>query len=434
MGSQMSMTVMFDHWEDANHRSFLGVIATQSNGKRFLLDLRDVSLKGHFADVSVKELVEILQDLPKRAINSIVSDSASACKKAREDFVNITQFKHVIHHRCLAHLMNLIGTKVSSNNVPISATIKQAMKATSIISNSIYWQNYLKSLSISRPQTACPVRWYSTVTMISALTDLESVILEKIVPGVDETKSEILSSLDWAHLREILGILKPLCECIGQVERQDISLGEAIKCILDYAKQLFNDGTANIEEESRTFPTPVMVAARKAFLFYFNENKLGRDELGLYIAAYTLDRRYKLDFLTEDAIELAFEAISRISIKSGATVEQIQKSLFLEFNHYRTFEPPFTASNEIPISWWSERASTSPLSCIGLRIANLKASSANIERTFSTLKYIQGDYRLNLGRETLLHSARIKIAIKDAIHDLVTVDDDFLCPQWRISV
>lgn len=37
--------ISIDHWTDANNRSFLGVIATQPSGRRYLIDLRDVSLR-----------------------------------------------------------------------------------------------------------------------------------------------------------------------------------------------------------------------------------------------------------------------------------------------------------------------------------------------------------------------------------------------------
>ena len=48
-----NLSIEFDHWEDANHRSFLGIIATSNSGRRYLLDLRDVSLKGHSSSVIV---------------------------------------------------------------------------------------------------------------------------------------------------------------------------------------------------------------------------------------------------------------------------------------------------------------------------------------------------------------------------------------------
>lgn len=52
--SSSEITIEFDHWQDANHRCFLGILATYTDGKRYLLDLRDVSLMGHHTDVIVE--------------------------------------------------------------------------------------------------------------------------------------------------------------------------------------------------------------------------------------------------------------------------------------------------------------------------------------------------------------------------------------------
>lgn len=410
----MSITVMFDHWEDANHRSFLGIIATLGDGRRFLLDIRDVSLRSHAAPVTVEELISVLESVPKKSINSIVSDSASPCTKARKDIIKEDGFQHIIQHRCLAHLMNLVGSKITNKGGDVAAMVKKASKATAIVSNSVFWINYVRSLHMNRPQSACPVRWYSTITMIEALIDLESVILEQMIPELRKlkefSKAEIFETLDWQQMREIYDVLKPLCECIGQVERHDISLGEGIKCILDFAKHLFDD--CNVGEGSRL--SAAKVAAREAFLDYFNPKYLGRDEFALFIAAYAMDRRYKLDYLTDAALDRCFEALALIILRKGrATLDQVMRSLKLEFDYYKAFACGFGETSENQIQWWSERTDCSLLSGVGLRIAYLKASSANIERTFSSLKFIQGDYRLSLSRETLLHTARVRISLTD---------------------
>jgi len=52
------LSVEFDHWKDANHRSLLGVIITQSDKKHFQ-DLVDVSIVGHRASVIVEQLKKV---------------------------------------------------------------------------------------------------------------------------------------------------------------------------------------------------------------------------------------------------------------------------------------------------------------------------------------------------------------------------------------
>lgn len=54
-----------------------------------------------------------------------------------------------------------------------------------------------------------------------------------------------------------------------------------------------------------------------------------------------------------------------------------------------------------------------------MRLAHLRSSSANIERTFSALRCIQGSWRMNLSVDTKIHVTRLKIADKET-HPPVT--------------
>lgn len=413
-GSTTQISIEFDHWKDANGRSFLGVLATCKSGKRHLLDLRDVSLEGHYADVTVEELVEALKDVPKDAINSFVSDAASTCKKARDDLVALPEFKHVIHHRCIAHLMNLVGSRITAKD-QILETVTIAGKITKLIRHSTHWGAYIKNLEMKKPQLACPVRWYSMVAMLIGLQDLKGVIVETILPTLKSDKAALVQSLNWTHLDEIVGVLEPLTTCIGHIERHDTTIGEAVKNILEYAKKLFCDDSncnrGGIEQTPGTFDAKVI--ARRAFLHHFNESKL-ENELGLYIAAYVLDRRFRIDYVTAEGLKLGLKSMASVAVKTGVTLDDVKRSMFYEFQCYQDFKHHFSMTDQRPTEWWKARKDRgSILSSVGYRLANLNASSANMERTFSSIKYIQGDYRLNLSHSTLLHSARIKISLKE---------------------
>lgn len=60
-------------------------------------------------------LNHVLDCFESSKINAIVSDAASACTKARADFVKQDKYKHIIQQRCFAHSLNLIGKDVSEH-------------------------------------------------------------------------------------------------------------------------------------------------------------------------------------------------------------------------------------------------------------------------------------------------------------------------------
>ena len=399
------LSIEFDHWKDKNGRSYLGILATCENGSRHLIDLRDVSLKGHSSDVIVEELADALKDIPKKSLNSIISDSAASCKKARQDIIQREEFRHVIQHRCLAHLLNLIGTRFVEKPC-ISTIVKPALRLSAMIANNVHWTAYLREQQLKITSAPCPVRWYSTITSLDGILNLKSVMINEILPKLDSENARIVNELDWVCLKEITDLIRPLTECIASVETRDCSLGEGVTQIIKYAKNLFDkDGTAN--------STVFINEAREAFLHYYNERKIGREEFGLLLASYALDRRTKIDYVTEDGIRLCVEAITRMALRAGVTLARCKAAVSVEFRYYRQFRSEYTMTDLRATRWWLDRISTGVFSQLALRIAHLKASSANIERMFSSIKYIQGDSRLNMSSTTLVHTARVRIAMKD---------------------
>lgn len=141
-----------------------------------------------------------------------------------------------------------------------------------------------------------------------------------------------------------------------------------------------------------------MLSAITSFLEYFSVKKLDLEEFGLLLAEYVLDRRSWFDFVTEDGMDLALNAMLSVATCSSVTVEDIEKSLIPEWESYCDLRDQFyepAKDGETAVQWWNSRAGVCNPREIALTFARLK-SSANIERTFSALKYIQGSHRHNL--------------------------------------
>lgn len=408
------VSVEFDHWKDKSKKDYLGVIATDHLGRSHLLDLRDVSHRDKSAEVIIDEMTQVLRTLPRNSVNALISDSASSCKRARRLLVETEEFQYTIQHRCLAHLFNRVGSRITAGNRWMSDAILSASKITTWISGSSFWLAHIEHLNLNRPKIACAVRWYSTVNMLESLVSLKTVIMEDFAPTLEGEKAQLVSTLSWHELDEILEVLRPINKCIGSLERKDASLGEAFREILTYAKELFVDPT----------PTIATIAARKSFLWYFNTTRLSSPEFGLYLAAYILDPRFRADYVTPDGAYLALEAIVKVGVKTGITMQVLQSTvIYQDFDNYRNFVDCYLPvdMSQKAAAYWREKTNLSPLARIAIRLANLRATSANIERTFSTLSYIQGKNRTQLRKQTFAHMGRIKLTLKDMPDD----PDDF---------
>lgn len=406
------LSIEFDHWTDANRKSLLGVIATTIDGKRFVIDFIEEHI--HTAVAIVEKLQQALNKIPSETINAVISDSASSCIKARQNLTNLEQYKHVISHRCIAHLLNRIGGYLSDSrhNPAIAGPLSWARELSVIAMKSSEVRRMLRELGINQVKIPTPTRWYSTASTLKSLLAAKEVILKYATSLQDCHKEEmILDEANWTNFERLKVVFDPLAHCIAVAEKRDSSLGEAVKCIFELGRSLFQSD----------WNDPYVLAAVKSYLAYIGPAKL-KDEFGLLLAAYLLDRRYKLDYLTDEAIKMALVSIVEVATKSGLDIRSANRKLLPELHDYCAFEDDYATDpgEENAIEWWKKRHDSGRLQQVALRFACLKSSSANIERTFSAMKYVQGCWRMNLSNETMKDLVRIRI---DEAQDPTELDD-----------
>lgn len=332
-----------------------------------------------------------------------MSDSASACRLARELFLK--KNPSIVQHRCIAHLLNNIGEDFSKQS-GVCDLFCTASKLTTFLSRNARLCAELSSLSARRVVKPCATRWYSNVNCLESLLEVkdDAINLLRGTPFAnDELFSLLLNSLFWSDLKETLKIVRPLANCIAIAEGSASSLGEAMKAILEFGKSIFEADWENA----------VVVAAAKSFIAYFNPLKVGDYEFAIFLAAYSLDRRNKFDYITEDSHDSIVEAILRLGMNQGISSAELEKSLLPEYTKFVKQEgihSRLQTVTEKASIWWKNQPNFGILRNIPLRFANLKSSTANTERLFSTLKYIQGSHKTNLHISTLENIARCKLA------------------------
>lgn len=428
------LSIEFDHWTDLNQRSFLAILATLVDGKRYLVALVDVSVTGHSAKTTVSALEDALQELSPKHINAIMSDSAASCKAAREDFVaskidssrrtrsgQSKEYHHVIQHRCLAHFLNLIGRKYCEM---IPDSLDKANRLASLFGTNAYLVGALREDKVRKIRKATAVRWYTTFNMFVDLKRNRSKYIElansdhfKRQAKCRDTLKFLDDELFWVDVDQAIRVLEPFAKCIAVAERAATSSGEAMGSIFALAREIFT-GKADRAK----------VRAANAFLAYFNLSKFDEQEFGLLLAAYALDRRHKLDYLTHDGRELVLRSLIRLAKRSEISRLAISSVLIDEFEQFSRQENVFgdiATTGETALQWWSGRPD-GPLKTVAIRLASMRASSANIERVFSVIKLIQGQVKTRYDAETLVHIVRAKLAQEEdpdeELHDIIHQD------------
>lgn len=120
------------------------------------------------------------------------------------------------------------------------------------------------------------------------------------------------------------------------------------------------------------------------------------------------------------------KTIIQVAINSDISIKRLDTTLISDIEAYRGQECEFKRedANCKPREWWSKRTAAGPLTQVALRFADLRASSANIERTFSVVRGIEGLNRAGFVLTTLRDIARLKINLKDSNKNYLD-DSDF---------
>lgn len=411
-GPNYSLSIEFDHWTDSTHRSLLAILATKGDGSRHLIDIEDVSLVGHSSESIVSTLNRTLAQIEPLKINSIVSDAAASCAKARFDFVGQQSYKHVIHQRCIAHLLNLIGKDISDHS-DVEEIMRQATKLVSILSSDTKIVAEFTKAGQRRCTRYVKTRWYSTVTMLESLVNCQDLAIKAIREAIRTTRGAphpdrlacleaLQSDMFGPDLFLLLSIFRPLANCIVIAESSHSHLGETMAAMLQFARSLFeSDWEVN-------FVIPTI----EAFLTHFNAAKLTEDGLGIMVTAYFLDKRNKMNYITKQGGVIVLQTLFNLARGMGYSCEQISQTLGAELHSYWSQEGSYRRNadrGESAENWWRNQPDIGILKALALRIVSLRSSSANIERVFSATKSIQSPNRHRFSLATLTSIARARV-------------------------
>lgn len=141
----------------------------------------------------------------------------------------------------------------------------------------------------------------------------------------------------------------------------------------------------------------------------------------------------KREFITDEGLAHGLEGITDIALAMDMSIDAC-RAMHKEFDMYKegAFDPESDIVINNPGKFWRDITAVATLRTVAVRMMNLKSSSANVERLFSTLKNIQSPKRNRLSYELLEKLAKIKVfraSAKSLEDDSRTSLHDLLSPS-----
>lgn len=235
-------------------------------------------------------------------------------------------------------------------------TFAQATRIASLINNTQSLAASLREKNQNKAVKSCETRWYTTIFMFESILRVKNQVLELLKKSGDQYHSAILKDRNLiCDMEEAVRIMRPISICIAVAERSDSSISETIHHILKFAKYML----------SLNWENDIVISMIKSFFLYLNDEKL-KNEYGLIVTVYFLDRRYKMDYVTDVGIELVLKAIMEVASKTGYSLEMLQGVLLKEFECFCQQMSPFAAfakENQSALEWWRDLGRCAPIGC-----------------------------------------------------------------------
>lgn len=164
-----TLTLEFDGVTTMNGLSLLAILITTRSGQSVFLELVDIGSEIHTASNIAETVFRVFKEskLSEESINSIISDEAANCKKARKLIIEMFTSKHVLEYRCLAHVVNLIGCTMCKS-APLNLILQKLTTLVLCVNRHKRLMNALADLGANKIVNSVPTRWYSTYSLINS--------------------------------------------------------------------------------------------------------------------------------------------------------------------------------------------------------------------------------------------------------------------------
>lgn len=405
---------MGDGWKNSNNgtRNFGTILKIlEDKGKTIVLDSIDFTTQQetivNLIDATINRLVPLASEKYNVDIIAILTDNAANVTGLREamNFVN---------YSCLSHCGNLLMKDYAERD-----DIKQILAKVHIVQTT-FKKTALEALIKGKGGKAVYLkgntRWKYQVSELENylhnLPYLREIVNDihiqrvSLFNVIDEIKETIRDNSFVHEIENILTILKPIAKFIDYTQRDTTTLAKGVQKYFEYDMNFFPEN--QVAREKQFFSKAGIVAN------ILHPKFKGRNIMERYNAKYNYHKEHIKRQLTSEEEKQAFEDY---------------------FNDSNTFnEHDIISSKEDPANYWSLVADYHPqLAEVALLYARLPASTAELERLFSSWSYVHNKTRNRLTPERSFdmifcyHCSRINKSLPSfSYKNLEMIDENIL--------
>lgn len=378
------VNLSIDGWSNVHNEPILCAVVTNKKGENYLLETIDTSGCPH----TIEYLIEVVKNCMikcenefKCIVRSVVTDNANNVKGMRTEIQSNPDFD-LITYGCSAHLLNLLAEDLNIPNIK-----EQILHIVKFFRNNHFANAKYREAGGSKLIIPQEVRWNTMADCVSAYLknwpilvsvceenrcNIDSIVYNKVTNfGIKRNAEDLLKRL------------KPISIALDKMQQKDCTISTAV----DIWKNLQEELTeVNLDK-----------TCLKSFSTRYNQ-ALGPP----HFLAYLLDPRYAgIKLSAAEKSECLIFAKEKYSQSVVPTLMKFQAKS--EPFHQFLFDSDIV--NKVnPIDWWKSQITEndgSGKNVIGMisQLFTAQASSASVERIFSTFGLVHSKLRNRLGTD-----------------------------------
>lgn len=384
-----NVCLSLDGWSNIHNDSIICVAVTTKTGDTYLIDTVDTSVNAHNAEYLAKIATESIKNCQQNLqcnVSSLVTDNAANVSKMRSLISENTDF-NIIAYGCSAHVMNLLA-----NDIKYPRVKEQIVRVIKYFRNNHFANasfQEAKGKNAVKLMLPSEVRWNSIVDSLESYIKGWPILLqicEQHRGKIDKDIKNLVSDFNLKrNAEDMLQQLKPIADALDAVQKDNCSISIAVKIWKELKKKLEHIKVS--KEIMNKFELRYNMALTPAhFLAYMLDPNEKEEDMEL--------SREERNSAMEFSKKSSSKYLLQLTVKFLAKAEPFEKFFFEEEVIKGTTLYEWWKSQEKQINKFHTTVFTDVE-----QLLTAQASSAGIERVFSTFGLVQSKLRNRLGTE-----------------------------------
>lgn len=385
--------IAIDGWTNLRNEPILNVVIYTP--EPYFYDFIETKQNRHTAQYISEEICKVIDKIGSEKVLLVITDNASnmiRCGKILEE-----KYRNVKWTGCLAHTLNLLIGDIAKNQsveklLSDAASIVKCIQSSHILTADFNATSKLKNINKSL-QLPVKTRWGSQLNCIQSLLDCKIVLQNMALNsgGLDKYKNLLLNEDFWHEIDILKSYFTPIVKWITRLEGDYGSLHFVHGAFKELGELIHNQSGADFFGEGFHNDLKLKFQNRKATALK-----------PIHYAATLLNPQNRGATLSADESLDGWEFIIHIAETQSLAIDDLMKAV----SDYKCGEglwrKPFVweSTNKLsPLDWWKLLYDNTDLGALAIKILTAPATSASVERSFSTFSNIHTKKRNKLNTE-----------------------------------